>query len=233
MQHTQGTICSNIISGRSVNFLVTNPSDTIQRHHMFGEFYECEELGIIRRHFPKGGVFVDIGANVGNHSVFVGLFLGPSAILPVEPNPAAIPCLRLNLLLNNVIGLVDQTMIGIGFSDDIENADPFTASANNIGGTKMTNSGDNGSITLFPGDMFLADRAVDFIKIDVEGMEMRVLTGIETAVSRSRPNMFVEVDDCNVSAFDAWLKAHEYSVVERFRRYIGNENYMVVPGERL
>ncbi|MBW4035440.1 MAG: FkbM family methyltransferase [Proteobacteria bacterium] len=229
MQYIQGTICSNFISGQPISFFVINPNDAIQRHHLSGEFYECEELGIIERHFRKGGVFVDIGANVGNHSIFVGLFLSPLAVLPVEPNPAAIPCLRTNLLLNNMIGLVDQTMIGIGFSDNIENVDPLTANVNNIGGTKMLNSGDNGSITLFPGDMFLAERAIDFIKIDVEAMEMRVLAGLNTTILRSRPNIFVEVDDCNVADFYDWLKTHKYSVAERFRRYIGNENYMVVP----
>lgn len=232
MQHTEGVVCSNIISGKPIHFFVGNRNDTIQRHHMFGEFYEQEELGIIARHFAPGSVFVDVGANVGNHSLFVGLFLDPAAIVPIEPNPAAIPLLRLNLLMNNLSAIVEEAMIGIGLSDSLENAVPFTASTNNIGGTKMQVTDTPGSIALFPGDFLFAEKSVDFVKIDVEGMEMRVLAGLAATISRCRPNLFVEVDDGNVPAFEMWLTENDYRLVERFRRYVGNENYMVTPRAR-
>jgi Met-10+ like-protein len=53
-----------------------------------GVFYEREELEIIATHF-KGGTFVDIGANVGNHSIFAAKFLGASKVIAFEPNPTA------------------------------------------------------------------------------------------------------------------------------------------------
>ncbi|MEO0370441.1 MAG: hypothetical protein AAF231_03200, partial [Pseudomonadota bacterium] len=52
--------------GHPVLFSITHPKDAIQMNHVQWGFYEAEELEIIRASFPKGGRFVDIGANVGN-----------------------------------------------------------------------------------------------------------------------------------------------------------------------
>jgi hypothetical protein len=50
--------------------IVRNRRDLVQAHHFSGEFYEAEELQIIQKYFKAGGIFVNIGANVGNHTVF-------------------------------------------------------------------------------------------------------------------------------------------------------------------
>ena len=64
--------------GKDVLFTVTSEKDLIQTHHRLGHFYEPEELEIISNHFVKGTVFLDIGANVGNHSIYTALFLRPA-----------------------------------------------------------------------------------------------------------------------------------------------------------
>ena len=85
------------VHGRRVLFASSHPRDVIQKHHMSGRFYEEEELEIIRRHLPPSSVFVDIGANCGNHSLFVGLYLNPRRIICFEPNPAITPALSTNI----------------------------------------------------------------------------------------------------------------------------------------
>ena len=231
MQHIEGVLCSNLIEGRIVHFLVGHKDDLIQRHHLYGQFYEQEGLGIIARHFVPGGVFVDIGANVGNHSVFVGLFLGPSLIVPFEPNPAVIPVLKYNLLLNGLSSIVDDANIGIGLSDEIGDAEALTPDLTNLGLTKLRMDSEAGAIPLMPGDWVFDDRPVDFIKIDVEGMEMRVLSGLAATIARCRPRLFVEVDTANAAAFQTWMETNRYCQVERFRRSMSNENYVVLPIE--
>jgi hypothetical protein len=54
--------------GNNLRFFVRNRRDLVQAHHFNGEFYEAEELQIIQKYFKDGGVFVDIGANVGSLS---------------------------------------------------------------------------------------------------------------------------------------------------------------------
>ena len=74
-------------------------------------------------------------------------------------------------------------------------------------------------------------RRVDFIKMDVEGMEMRVLDGLTKTVAKWRPLIFIEVENGNVDAFREWLRSTDYVTARTYRRYQANENYMVVPVE--
>src|SRR5437868_696198 len=131
-----GKISSATIDGVDVSFFVTDESDEIQRYHANGEFYEADELKIIRQYFPRGGTFVDVGSNVGNHAIFVSKFLDPAHIIVLEPNPPAIAILRVNILLNGLQRLVDTSNLGVGLSDRSEKASAYTPVAN-LGATQL------------------------------------------------------------------------------------------------
>lgn len=86
-----------------------------------------------------------------------------------------------------------------------------------------------GAIRTVRGDKAIGKTAPDFIKIDVEGMEMDVLHGLEMTVGTHKPTMFVEVFNANEQAFLTWLKKMNYDVIETFRRYKLANNYLVKP----
>ena len=71
--------------------------------------------------------------------------------------------------------------------------------------------------------------AIDFLKIDVEGMEIAVLGGLAETIARCRPVFFIEVDDVNNAAFMAWVAANDYEVAATYRRYKVNENFLLKP----
>jgi hypothetical protein len=98
---TRGNVIQSTVQNQLIYFFVTNEDDLIQREHVRGRFYEEEELGIIAKHF-KGGTFVDIGANVGNHSIFAAKFLGASTVIAFEPNPASYVTFKCNMALNGL-----------------------------------------------------------------------------------------------------------------------------------
>ena len=58
-----------------------------------------------------------------------------------------------------------------------------------------------GSIEIAVGDEIVGDTPVDFIKIDVEGHEMAVLSGLNSCIGNRRPTIFIEVDNKNSEAF--------------------------------
>jgi hypothetical protein len=82
------------------------------------------------------------------------------------------------------------------------------------------------------GDEALAQAKVDFIKIDVEGMEMQVLGGLAQTLARCRPVIFIEVDEANRAAFLAWVDANRYDIAATFRRYPVNENFLLKPARK-
>lgn len=215
------------VHGQPVFFAVQDPRDAIQRHHIRGEFYEAEELAIIARHFPIGGRYCDIGANVGNHAIYVATFLHAARVVLVEPNPPAIALLRANVMLNGLDRVCDLGRLGIGLSDAAAAAVSMVVPPKNLGGSRIVEG--EGEITLERGDVLLAGERFDFLKIDVEGMEMKVLSGLSGLIAATRPTIFVEVDRANQTAFDDWVKAVDYEVKEDFRRYRANVNYLVAP----
>lgn len=222
-----GQVVRSVIWGQPVYFTITNPRDSIQKVHRQGSFYEPEELEIIRRHFVPGSVFCDIGANIGNHSLFVLKFLFASRAILFEPNPAAISILRSNLQLNGVEQMCDLSNLGIGLSNADAEGMEVRALPKNLGAGRLVEGA--GTIALRRGDDVLGDTAVDFIKIDVEGMEMAVLVGLSGLVKAQRPTLFIEVDDANKSEFATWVQDNTYAVQAKYRRYRTNCNYLIVP----
>jgi FkbM family methyltransferase len=226
-----GQLVRGIYEGREVSFFVENDKDVIQAEHAVARFYEREELDIIARFIKKGDVFLDIGTNVGNHTLYALMFLGAARAIVVEPNPDAIRILLANIDLNGLTDRIDTSLLGSGWSDRPGQATMFVNRRNNLGGGRLVEGEDSHGIALAVGDEALGDRKIDFIKIDVEGMELRALAGIGKSVTENRPVMFVEVDNKNQPSFLAWVEENRYTVKETYKRYSANENFLVVPVE--
>jgi FkbM family methyltransferase len=204
------------IHGRRVNFCTDRMNDPIQDRNRGGHFYEQEELDVLIRRFPLGGTFVDIGANIGNHSLYFALFGHASRIIPFEPNPLAYRILLANIALNDLAAVMDVSHIGIGLSDKEESGFGMQERKKNLGGAKMLEG--EGTIEVHPADALLKDCTPSLIKIDVEGMEMKVLRGLRETLERAAPDIFVEVDRRTDAEFQEWLTTSGYDVVDVFQR---------------
>src|SRR5262245_30455353 len=112
-EHPLGTVVTFSHRDKPVRFLVTNKDDIIQKRHYGGVFYEVEELDLIATAFNPGGVFLDVGTNVGNHAIYAVQHLGASRVICVEPNPDAIAILRANIMLNQLAKSVDTGLVGV------------------------------------------------------------------------------------------------------------------------
>ena len=221
------TVVHAQIEGRPVRFAVDMENDPVQRNHRLGQFYEGKELRSLRAVFPEGGVFVDAGANVGNHGLYAALFLGAGMVVPIEPNPLAFRLLIQNVLLNGLLHKFDLTKLGVGLSDSEADGFAMEARERNLGAAKMLPG--EGDLQVFSGDALFADIAPDFIKIDTEGMELAVLRGLEQTIAKHKPVLLVEVDNANEQAFLEIMEAAGYKVAETIQRYRLNKNYLMRP----
>lgn len=215
------------VAGRRVSFVTEMENDPIQRNHRRGQFYEQKELMALRELFPKGGTFVDVGANVGNHTLFAGLILEAGRVIPIEPNLRAFRLLVHNVLVNGLEEVVDLTRLGMGLSDKRAEGFGMEPRKRNLGGAKMLEG--KGALTVVPGDELLEGEAPDLIKIDVEGMELQALGGLEGTIARHRPVLLVEVDNTNEEAFAEWADAQGYEIAQTVQRYRLNKNHLLTP----
>jgi FkbM family methyltransferase len=220
---------SNHYPEKDIWFFVQDMNDIIQRHHMSGRFYEEEELAIIGRHFRDGGVFVDVGANIGNHSIYLAKFLGASHCIPIEPNPEALTILRINIRLNGLTNIVDQRHLGIGFANQESQANIVYPQTNNLGAARLSVE-ERGAFKVRRGDDVLREyNQIDFIKIDVEGMEMAVLSGLSMCIAKSKPNIFIEVEDRRFNELASWAESQGYIIADKYQRYKWITNYLLIP----
>ncbi|ABD55279.1 FkbM family methyltransferase [Jannaschia sp. CCS1] len=225
----QVTDCA--IDDRTVRFATQMARDPIQRSHRKGAFYEPEELALMREFLPDGGTFLDIGANVGNHSLYAGLFCAARRIIPFEPNPLAYRLLILNMVMNDLHARTVFDYVGFGASDVDREGFAMSERRKNLGAARMM-AGAGDIATLRPDD-FLHDETPDFIKIDVEGMEMQVLRGLQKTIKRTRPVLLVEVDRANIHDFADWRLAHGFALPTSIKHYADNRNFLCVPEERM
>jgi FkbM family methyltransferase len=214
-------------SGATIALVIVNPTDSIQRVQAGGRFYEEDELAAIASYFLRGGCFVDIGANTGQHAIYFCKVLGASSVVLFEPIPEACKILRENIRLNDMNSVCDLSFLGFGLSDRYSRAN-FSVHTENLGGTSL-HEDESGSIKTITGDSALSDRKVDFIKIDTEGFEIKVLRGLTETIRSSRPTIYVEVDNKNLAEFQEFLSKEGYAIELRHKRYKGNENFLATP----
>ena len=98
-----------------------------------------------------------------------------------------------------------------------------------LGATRFVDDA-HGDIEVAPLDV-LIDKPVDFVKIDVEGMEMSVLAGAAGMIARDRPAVYVEVLDTSIPSFMQWVDANRYRV-ERLFPDKTHCNYLLAPVDR-
>ncbi len=182
-------------------FAIDVVSDAKMARALESGVYPNEGLLVIARQFiTPGSVVLDIGAHIGTFAVPIANEAGK--VIAFEPSPEAFSLLSRNaaehggnmLLVNKALGR--------------------TTGNGSIIVRKESNAGAN---TIVPGGdipISTVDSEVthaDFIKIDVEGMELQVLSGGAQLIERSRPVIMFEV---NLSQ----LRAHHTSprALERF-----------------
>jgi FkbM family methyltransferase len=198
----------------------------IEREQSRGLFFEASELEELRKVVKPGAHVVDVGANTGNHTIF---FAGPmkaASVIPFEPLPAAASALRAAVERNGLKN-VDLSRLGVGVSDRDDRAALVFSGRGGLGATSLVAKAD-GEIVVAPLDSMVTGR-VDLLKIDVEGMELKVLAGAARLISRSRPLIFIEVANRNTNDLMAWLKIADYRVARIFTDK-GHANYLLAPG---
>lgn len=214
-----------------ISFQVNNKIDVIQNSHYTGRFYEEEELHEISLIIPTGAKILDIGANIGNHLVYFAKFCRNAQIIPFEVNPTAIKMLKFNIELNSIEEKVNIKHLGVALGSyegyvKLENEALIT---NNLGAASFSASVNENDFPMKPLDLINLGIEPDFIKIDVEGMEISVLLGAEKTILNSRPPLYVEVSQNNRSEFKKILNRWDYTIERTHQRHKNVVNYLCVP----
>lgn len=166
-----------------------HPGEYIDREIFVEGIFEIYELRTATRF--AGGALIDIGANIGNHAIFLAPWF--REVHCFEPNPAIADRLEQNAALNGFAFHIHR--VGLGAAD----ADlPFTPDdSGNQGRGSFAATGSDSALVLpvRRGDDLLGGvDDIALIKIDVEGFELETLRGLQHTLARSRAPVIFEFD---------------------------------------
>jgi FkbM family methyltransferase len=163
-----------------------------------GRFYEHRMLGYITR-VAKAGVFIDVGANCGHHTLYFALFAPSTKVCAFEPPPEHVALIRHNVAANALEAKVAVM--------------PFGAAETYRAFRMETNA------ALFPAQITgqclpvddYVEGPVSVLKVDVEGMELEALKDARRILAAHKPRVFVEcLDASKLDAVLAFLAAFGY-----------------------
>ena len=180
---------------RLVNLLRTGPLDveyqgaSFRFHHqasatergaLFNPDYNLEELEFLRAHTPAGGVFVDVGANVGTYAMVLARHVGANGrVIAIEPHPVTFA----RLSFNNAASGFTQVNLVAAAAGPADGELMIETDGGNLGASHIVTGAAGSDAIRVPSwrlERILGEAGVsevDALKIDVEGFEDRVLAG--------------------------------------------------------
>ena len=163
-----------------------HPGEEIDGHIAIYGIYEHRLLRLLESLIPANAVMLDIGANIGNHALYLARQC--SAVHCFEPNPRAYARLERNIALNNAANIQVHRF---GLSSRNETAIFYENASGNLGASGFRSSeGERRELPIRNADDAVAELSlsrIDLVKIDVEGMEPEVISGLRETIARFRP----------------------------------------------
>ncbi len=182
------------------------------------QLWDSDILPVCLEHINPGDTVIDAGAWIGGHTMAYAKKVGDlGRVFAFEPNPSAFDCLVRNKQLHPNVHCL-QVSLGNKIQPVWLTIKKGWCDSGYVG------LDDGIMVGMFPIDHY--DLAPNFIKIDVEGCELKVLKGAAKTIEKHRPKMVIEINrpalerqgDTREQVFD-WLTKHDYT-------YQPIDNYM-------
>jgi FkbM family methyltransferase len=211
-------------SGYGVGFQILNNS-----------CFDADEVNIAlallqsrKQHFGDGVVAIDCGANIGVHTIeWAKTMHGWGSVIAFEAQERVFYALAGNITLNNCFN-AKAIYAAVGATDgeiSVPVPDYFTPSS--FGSLEIRQK----PSTEFIGQEIRYDeehclktkmmaidslelKRLDFIKIDIEGMEVEALTGAEKSIGKFKPILLIEKIKSDETAIQDFLAKHDYKVFQ-------------------
>ena len=170
--------------------------------------YPFEFRGEIEQTIRLGDTVLDVGANVGQYAALLARLVGPSGrVLGFEPDPYTY---RMLVASMRRFGNVEVRPLALGdFAGSASIARVLDGDGlPNIGLTHLATNGEPHAATVSVARLddiaeSLGVGSCSFVKIDVEGSELRVLGGAQEFLARFRPLLLIELDDAMSARYGA------------------------------
>lgn len=207
-----------------VSLYVIKSDPVVGRELLASRAYEPHVTERLRQFLVPGGVFVDIGANVGYYTLLAARRLGREGrVIAFEPNPVS-----LKVLLLNTAPEGDAIRV---YPFAVSDREGFLslmrivsiASSKRVAEEELRYPSD---VTLTYAvrldDVLRDEPRIDVLKCDIDGHDYRAIRGGLATLARTRPVVFAEFNPGTLRSFS------EIDPVEYLRLFVGLDYRMTV-----
>jgi len=166
------------VNYQGASFRFYHQASATERGALFNPDYNLEELDFLRANTPIGGVFVDVGANVGTYAMVLARYVGKNGkVIAVEPHPIT----HARLAFNNAASRYTQTRLVAAAVSDSDGELMIETDGGNLGASHIVTGTAGAGAIKVPALRLqrILDEAgvtrIDAFKIDIEGFEDRTL----------------------------------------------------------
>lgn len=176
-------------------------------------YFEQAHLNNIKPYVKTDAVILDIGANIGNHTLYFINECNASKVYAFEPVKSTFKILQKNIRLNKLEKCVCLQNIALGNSE----GKARIIYADEAGGN-MVEADNSGNVVIKALDNIQILEQIDFIKIDVEGYELNVLMGAKKILKLNHPLIMIEIFDFNFDKVNLFLNSCGYECISKLDR---------------
>lgn len=192
---------------------------------LYGE-WAAAEIHLLQQFLRPGDNVIDVGANIGTHAIPLAKAIGDGGVLfAFEPQPLVRQVLCTNVALNGLSNVRDFSSAVSDVSGQIHVNSRWALQRQNIGGLNLEAAGGDELIPMIRLDELNLPR-IALMKMDVEGMEAKVIRGARGLIEKDRPVIFAE---CNLDtgARELFVQLFElkYRCWWHFSPYYNQQNF--------
>jgi FkbM family methyltransferase len=166
------------VAYQGASFRFYHQASATERGALFNPDYNLEELDFLRAHAPAGGVFVDVGANVGTYALALARQVGAAGkVIAIEPHPVT----HARLAFNNAASRYSQVRLVAAAAAAADGELMIETDGDNLGASHIVSGEASSKAIRVPAlrlQRILQEAGasqVDALKIDIEGFEDRAL----------------------------------------------------------
>lgn len=166
------------VAYQGASFRFYHQGSATERGALFNPDYNLDELDFLRQHTASGGVFLDVGANVGTFSLVMAHHVGSNGkVVAIEPHPTTFA----RLAFNHAASKVPQVRLVQAAAGPSDGELMIETDGDNLGASHVVTGAASAKAIKVPSLRLtrILDESgvsnVDGLKIDVEGFEDHVL----------------------------------------------------------
>ena len=192
--------------------------DSLDRKILFSDEYEDQQISFLYSNIKKFNIthFIDVGANMGIYSLLIARKFANIPISSFEPHSGVFKRLKKNIEQNNFDRNINATKIGLSDKKDLMFIEgPKNFGINQSGGAALQSKGFN-KVDVSTGDKEVSLVGKDIaIKIDVEGHEVKTLSGFKNIFDLNNVFLQIEIFDENYDDTISLLSKYNFKFIRK------------------